>query len=77
VVRPVTGGSDLLYAGWWWLVVEVAASLPWIAVMVPPRIDQRWSAVRRIVRFALAAMGVPVASGLDRLPRGNAVLVLT
>jgi hypothetical protein len=45
-----------------------------IAVMVLPRIDQRWSAVRRIVRSPLAAMGVPVVLGLDRVPRGNAVL---
>jgi hypothetical protein len=75
VVRSMTVGRDLLYAGWWWLVVGVAAVLAWIAVMVPPRFDQRWSAARRIVRSALAAMGVPVASGLDRLPRDDATLV--
>jgi Acyltransferase len=76
VVRLVTVGREMLYAGWWWLVVGVAALLAWIAVMVLPRIDQRWRTVRRIARIGLAAMGVPVTvAGLDRLPRGNAVLV--
>jgi 1-acyl-sn-glycerol-3-phosphate acyltransferase len=54
----------------------VAAPLAWVAVVALPRIDQRWRAVRRIARTALAAMGVPVAvTGLDRLPRGDTVLV--
>jgi 1-acyl-sn-glycerol-3-phosphate acyltransferase len=75
-VRLVTAGREALYAGWWWLVVGAAALLAWVAVMVLPRIDQRWGAVRRIASTALAAMGVPVAvTGLDRLPRGNTVLV--
>ena len=50
--------------------------LAWFAVMVLPRLDWRWRAVRAIARAALAAIGVPVAvAGLDRVPRGNAMLV--
>jgi 1-acyl-sn-glycerol-3-phosphate acyltransferase len=76
VVRLVTIGREMLYAGWWWLVVGVAATAAWILVMLLATTDQRWRAVRRIARTALATMGIPVAvTGLDRLPRGNVVLV--
>jgi 1-acyl-sn-glycerol-3-phosphate acyltransferase len=74
--RLMTAGRETLYAGWWWLVIGLAVPAAWIAVMVLPRIEWRWRAVRRIARAALAAIGVPVATaGLDRLAQGNAVLV--
>jgi len=67
---------ETLYATWWWIVVAFGFLLAWFAVMVLPRLDWRWSAVRAIARAALAVVGVPVAvSGLDRVPRGNAMLV--
>jgi 1-acyl-sn-glycerol-3-phosphate acyltransferase len=67
---------ETLYATWWWIVVALGFLLAWFAVMVLPRLDWRWSAVRAIARAALAVVGVPVAvSGLDRVPRGNAMLV--
>jgi 1-acyl-sn-glycerol-3-phosphate acyltransferase len=65
-----------LYAAWWWTVVALSFLLAWFVVMILPRLDWRWSAVRAIARAALAVVGVPVAvSGLDRVPRGNAMLV--
>jgi 1-acyl-sn-glycerol-3-phosphate acyltransferase len=67
---------ETLYAGWWWLVVGLTAPVAWIAVMVLPRMEWRWRAVRRVARATLAAIGVPVATeGLVRLTHGNAVLV--
>jgi 1-acyl-sn-glycerol-3-phosphate acyltransferase len=76
LTRLTTGGRESLYAGWWWLVIGLAAPAAWTAVMVLPRMEWRWRAVRRIARTALAAVGVPVAiGGLDRLARCNAVLV--
>jgi 1-acyl-sn-glycerol-3-phosphate acyltransferase len=57
-------------------VVALSFLLAWFAVMILPRLDWRWSVVRAIARAALAVVGVPVAvSGLDRVPRGNAMLV--
>ena len=50
--------------------------LAWFAVMALPRLDWRWRAVRAIARTALAAAGVPLAvAGIERVPRGNAMLV--
>jgi 1-acyl-sn-glycerol-3-phosphate acyltransferase len=65
-----------LYAAWWWIVAGLALVAAWVAVMVLPRLDWRWRAVRGLARAALAAVGAPVAvEGLDRLPSGNAVLI--
>ena len=70
------GSRDLLYAGWWWLIVGLSFTLAWFAVMLLPRRPWRWGAVRVIARAALAAIGVPIAvSGLDRIPRGRAMLI--
>ncbi len=67
---------ETLYAAWWWIVVALSFMLAWFAVMVLPRLDWRWRALRAIARAALAAIGVPVAvTGLDGVPRGNAMLV--
>lgn len=66
---------ETLYAAWWWIVIALSLVLVWFAVMILPRLDWRWSAVRAIARAALAAIGVPVViAGLDRIPRGNAML---
>jgi 1-acyl-sn-glycerol-3-phosphate acyltransferase len=66
---------ETLYATWWWIVVAMSFMLAWFAVMILPRLDWRWHAVRAIARAALAAIGVPVAvTGLDGVPRGNAML---
>jgi 1-acyl-sn-glycerol-3-phosphate acyltransferase len=67
--------ADLLYAGWWWIVVGCSFLLAWLAVMLLPRLDWRWAAARTIARAALALAGVTVtASGTEHIPRRNAVL---
>jgi 1-acyl-sn-glycerol-3-phosphate acyltransferase len=67
---------ETLYAAWWWLVVALSFTLAWLAVMVLPRLVWRWRAIRGIARAALTIIGVPVTvAGLDRIPRGNAMLV--
>jgi len=72
-VRIVT---DFLYAGWWWTIVAFGFLCGWTAVMVLPRLEWRWAAVRVISRAALMALGVPVSTrDINRVPRGNAILV--
>lgn len=74
--RLVAVTRDAFYAGWWWLVVGLAAPVAWIAVMVLPRLEWRWRALRHVARAVLSAMGVTVeATGLDRLLAGHAVIV--
>jgi 1-acyl-sn-glycerol-3-phosphate acyltransferase len=76
LTRFIIVSSDILYAGWWWLVVGLTALAAWIAVMALPRMEWRWRAVRGIARATLAAIGVPVATeGLGHLTHGNAVLI--
>ena len=67
---------ETVYAAWWWLVVGLAFTLAWSAVMTLPRLEWRWRAVRGIAHAALAVIGVPVSvNGFDRIPAGNAMLV--
>jgi len=67
---------DTAYAVWWWLMVATSFVLAWFAAMLLPRLAWRWAAVRAIARSGLALAGIPVSvSGLDRIPRGNAMLV--
>ena len=76
LTRLKTRFGETLYAGWWWFVVALCFVLAWFAVILLPRLSWRWSAVRAIARAGLAAIGVPVATdGLERIPRGNAILV--
>jgi len=64
-----------LYAGWWWAVIATAATLCWLAVMLLPRLEWRWVAVRALARTALSAVGASLStSGLERVPSRNAVL---
>ena len=68
--------SDTLYAAWWWIVVAIGYLLAWVAVMTLPRLNQRWALVRRIAKIMLAALRVPIsATGIERIPSGNAMLV--
>jgi len=67
---------ETLYAVWWWMVLAGAFLLGSIAVVILPHIEWRWSALRRIGRGALAAMGVPLStSGIDRIPARDVILV--
>jgi 1-acyl-sn-glycerol-3-phosphate acyltransferase len=56
-------------------IVPAGFLLGWLAVMTLPRLTWRWAALRGLARAALAALRVPVSvSGIDRIPRGGAVL---
>jgi len=68
--------GDALYAIWWWTIMGTAVALGWLAAVLLPRLDWRWRAVRAIARCSLKAIGARVSVvGLDRIPRGNAMLV--
>ncbi len=76
LLRLARSAGALLYAIWWWLVTGTGLTLGWTAIMILPRLDWRWNVVRWMSRFALAAVGAsPKTTGIDRIPRGNAVLV--
>ena len=69
-------GGTLLYAGWWWMVVALTATLCWIAGVLLPRLDWRWAAIRGLARLALRGLGVPLTvEGLDERRLRGAVLV--
>jgi 1-acyl-sn-glycerol-3-phosphate acyltransferase len=66
---------ETLYAAWWWAVLGLAFVVGCIAVLALPSARSRWSALRRIGRSALGAMGVPLeVSGLEKIPAAGAVL---
>jgi 1-acyl-sn-glycerol-3-phosphate acyltransferase len=65
-----------LYAAWWWLVIGLGFLSAYITTMLLPSLSARWAALRGIARAALAITGIRVnVSGLERLPRGNAVVL--
>ena len=67
--------KDRLYAAWWWMVVSVSLGIGWPAVMLLPRLQWRWAAVRWLARAALAVMGIPVSvRGIERIPHGRAIV---
>jgi 1-acyl-sn-glycerol-3-phosphate acyltransferase len=68
---------DILYAGWWWFVLGCTFVAGCLAVLILRTPKARWSALRPIGRFALAAMGVPLLiRGIEKIPKqGAAVLV--
>jgi 1-acyl-sn-glycerol-3-phosphate acyltransferase len=76
VWQKVRSARTVAYAGWWWTVIACVSVAAWFAVMGGPNLRLRWTIVRALARAALAALGVPVSvTGLDRVPRGNAILV--
>jgi acyl carrier protein len=75
--RAARLAGDVLYAGWWWVTVALAFVLGWVAVMVLPRLDWRWAALRRLARAAFKILGVPIsASGIERVPRRHGMLAV-
>ena len=74
--RLVRLSREIIYAAWWWTVLAGAFLLGSLAVLILPRLTWRWSALRWIGRRALSAMGIRLStSGLDRIPRRDAMLV--
>jgi acyl carrier protein len=65
-----------LYGAWFWVMLVLVCAVGWTLVMVLPRLSWRWAVVRGLARFFLFAVGVPLSTtGLERVPRGNAMLV--
>ena len=58
--------SDLFYAGWWWTVLVLVAAFTWTTVLILPKRRQRWTVARKMARFALKLMGIPVKISGDR-----------
>ncbi|HMK79876.1 MAG TPA: AMP-binding protein [Xanthobacteraceae bacterium] len=78
--RAVTGFlrriGDLIYAGWFYLVFALGFVLAWLAAMLLPTLSARWAVLHALARGALALAGIRVSvEGLERLPRGNAVIL--
>lgn len=69
--------TAFIYSVWWWIVVSLAATLAWLAVMILPRLDWRWAAVRGFTRAALAAVGAGLSvNGIEHVRNTNALLVV-
>ena len=67
--------AELMYAGWWWVVVAVTFFAGWCTTMILPKLQWRWAAIRALARTALALLRVPLTvSGSDHLRQGAAVL---
>jgi 1-acyl-sn-glycerol-3-phosphate acyltransferase len=65
-----------LYAAWFWAVLVAGCVIGWALVMVLPRLEWRWGAVRFLARGILGATGVPVSTrDIERVPRSNALLL--
>jgi 1-acyl-sn-glycerol-3-phosphate acyltransferase len=68
--------GELLYAAWWWAIIASGFFAGFIACLLLPRLDWRWTAVRGIARACLRLAGISIAtSGLERIPAGNSMLV--
>ncbi len=68
--------GEVLYAAWWWSVLASAFLLGSLAILVLPRMAWRWSALRRVGRGTLAAMGISISViGIGRIPPRRAMLV--
>ena len=45
--------AQLLYAAWWWIVLVLVCAIGWLLVLILPRLQWRWAAVRNLSRFVL------------------------
>jgi 1-acyl-sn-glycerol-3-phosphate acyltransferase len=71
-------GGDLLYAGYWWVVVAFLVGLTWLLItIVVPRRAWRWTVVHWAAKSMLWATGAGLdIRELDRIPAsGGCVLV--
>jgi 1-acyl-sn-glycerol-3-phosphate acyltransferase len=76
IARLARMAGNLLYAAWWWTVFVLTCAVGWLTVLILPRLTWRWAVVRGLARFVLFATGIPLsAKGLERVPRGNALLL--
>jgi 1-acyl-sn-glycerol-3-phosphate acyltransferase len=66
-LRRQTG--EILYAGWWWVVIAGGVLLGWLATMILPLLAWRWAAIRVLARSALAALRIPLSvNGVEKIP---------
>jgi 1-acyl-sn-glycerol-3-phosphate acyltransferase len=76
LLRAGRSAGAIAYAGWWWTVILLGGAIGWLTVMLLPRLEWRWAAIRAIARTAFVMLGVPFSvTGRERVTRQNAVIV--
>ena len=76
LVRARRGLAALAFAVWGWVLVGVLAPVGWLAILLLPSVQRRWTAARAILRLMARLSGTRLAvSGQGHLPDGPAVLV--
>ncbi len=74
--RLLKAAADLLYAGWFWIVLGILGVATWLGVLLLPRRGQRWALLRAMSRTALKLIRVPFhVSGEMHLTEGRNVIV--
>ncbi|MBW7852004.1 MAG: AMP-binding protein [Rhodospirillales bacterium] len=68
--------GEYAFAAYAWLVIGLLAPVGWLAAVLLPTLQWRWSAARAVLRTAAALTGTKlVGKGIETLPRTPAVLV--
>ncbi len=74
--RFMKGAVEIIWAGWFWLVIALALISGGLAVLLVPGTVRRWKVIRLIARSAFAFTGVKIKKiGFEKLPPIGAVLV--
>jgi 1-acyl-sn-glycerol-3-phosphate acyltransferase len=69
--------ADLVYAGWWWIVLVLLAPITWLIVLLLPKRSWRWTFVRSVTRIALRLMRIPFAAfGEEHLVPNEGIVVV-
>ncbi len=74
--RIMRSVANVLYAGWWWSVLVLSATIAWVGVVLLPGLSRRWSVVRWAARLSLKLMRIPLSvSGEERLALDTGVFI--
>lgn len=75
VRRLLEATAGVIYAAWFWVVLTLLGAFTWLAVLVVPGRDRRWSVVRATARAGLGLIGIPVrVSGRAHLSTDSGVI---
>jgi len=73
--RWLRGMGSNLFAGYAWLLFGVVGGGLWLTVLVLPRLEWRWAAVRHVARFLFFAAHYRIAvSGLENVPSDTQIV---